>query len=76
MDEIFSKPLKKDYITNKTEVYHIDDNWSLDILDLKNYDPANDRRYRYILVAIDTFSKFGWTTPSKKCSTEKRLFCK
>ena len=61
--EIYSKPPKKIYLTNKTDVYHIDDIWSLDILDLKDYGPENNRGYRYILVIIDTFSKFGWTVP-------------
>ena len=35
IDEIYSKPPKKNYVTNKTDVYHIDDIWSLDILDIK-----------------------------------------
>ena len=65
IDEIYSKPPKKNYITNKTDVYHIDDIWSLDILDLKDYGPENNRGYRYVLVIIDNFSKFGWTVPLK-----------
>ena len=65
INEIYSKPPKKNYITNKTDVYHIDDIWSLDILDLKDYGPENNRGYRYVLVIIDNFSKFGWTSPLK-----------
>ena len=65
INEIYSKPPKKNYITNKTDVYHIDDIWSLDILDLKDYGPENNRGYRYVLVTIDNFSKFGWTVPLK-----------
>ena len=65
INEIYSKPPKKNYITNKTDVYHIDDIWSLDILDLKDYGPENNRNYRYVLVIIDNFSKFGWTIPLK-----------
>ena len=65
INEIYSKGPKKYYATNKTDVYHIDDIWSLDILDLKDYGPKNNRGYRYILVTIDNFSKFGWTTPLK-----------
>ena len=34
--EIFSKPPKKNYNTKKTADYHIDDKWSLEILDLKD----------------------------------------
>ena len=65
INEIYSKPPKKNYITNKTDVYFIDDIWSLDILDLKDYGPENNRGYRYVLVTIDNFSKFGWTIPLK-----------
>ena len=65
INEIYSKPPKKNYVTNKTDVYHIDDIWSLDILDLKGYGPENNRGYRYVLVTIDNFSKFGWTLPLK-----------
>ena len=65
INEIYSKPPKKNYVTNKTDVDHIDDIWSLDILDLKDYGPENNRGYRYVLVVIDNFSKFGWTIPLK-----------
>ena len=65
INEIYSKPPKKYYPTNKTDVYHIDDIWSLDILDLKDYGPKNNKNYRFVLVTIDNFSKFGWTVPLK-----------
>ena len=65
INEIFSKRPKKNYVTNKTNLYHIDDIWSLDILDLKDYGPENNRGYRYVLVTIDNLSKFGWTVPLK-----------
>ena len=65
INEIYSKPPKKYYATNKTDVYYIDDIWSLDIVDLKDYGPENNRGYRYVLVVIDNFSKFGWTIPLK-----------
>ena len=65
INEIYSKPPKKYYPTNKTDVYHIDDIWSLDILDLKDYGPENNRGYRYVFVIIDNFSKYAWTTPLK-----------
>ena len=65
INEIYSEPPKKYYPTNKTDVYHIDDIWSLDILDLKDYGPENNRGYRYVLVVIDNFSKYGWTIPLK-----------
>ena len=33
----------KTYPANKTDVYHIDDIWSLDVLNLKNYGPQNNK---------------------------------
>ena len=65
INEIYSKAPKKYYATNKTDVFYIDDTWSLDILDLKDYGPENNRGYRYVLVTIDNFSKYGWTIPLK-----------
>ena len=65
INEIYSKPPKRNYATNKTDVYHIDPIWSLDILDLKDYGPENNKGYRYVIVTIDNFSKFGWTVPLK-----------
>ena len=54
---------QKRNISNETDVYHFDDIWTLDILDLKDYGPENNRGYRYVLVVIDNFSKFGFTKP-------------
>ena len=65
-NEFHSKRRKKIFSTNKTDVYHIDDIWTLDILDQKDYVPENNRSYRYVLVVIYNFSKFGWTVPSNK----------
>ena len=65
LNEIYSKPPKKNYATNKTDVYHIDDIWSLDILDLKDHGLQKNRGYRYVLVIIDNFRKFGFTVPLK-----------
>ena len=76
INEIYSKPPKKNYITNKTDVYYIDDIWSLDILDLKDYGPENNRGHRYVLVIIDIFIKYGWTVPleNKNAQTIKDSF--
>ena len=76
INEIYSKGPRKSYPTNKTDVYHIDDTWSLAILDLKDYGPENNRGYRNVLVVIDNFSKFGWTLPikNKNAQTKKDSF--
>ena len=53
---IHSTPPKKKFATNKIDVYHIDNIWSLDILDLKVYGPENNRGYRFVLAILDNFS--------------------
>ena len=70
INEIYSKPPKNNYATNKTDVYHFDDIWSWDFLDLKEYGPENNRFYRYVLVVIDNFSKYGWTVALKNKSSQ------
>ena len=74
-DEIYSIPPKNNCSTNKTDVYHIDDFWSLDTLELKDFGPENIRDCRYILVVIDNFSKFASTVPleNKVAQTIKNL---
>ena len=42
------------------------DGLMLNNIDLKDYGPENYRKYRYVLVIIENFSKFGWTVPLKK----------
>ena len=56
---------KRFMLQTKTDVYHIDDIWSLDILDLKEYREENNRSHRHVLEVICNFFKFGWTGPLK-----------
>ena len=65
IDETYSKPPLRIYPTNKTIIKSIDDTWSSNLLDMNDYGPKNNRGYRYIIVVIDNFSKFGWTIPLK-----------
>ena len=69
-NEKYSKTPKKNCDTIKTDVYYVDEIWSLVNLDLKVYGPGNNRRYRYVLVIIYNFSKFGWTIPLKNKSAQ------
>ena len=43
INEICSKPQKRNYATNKTDIFYIDNIWSLGIIDLKDYGPENNR---------------------------------
>ena len=63
IDGLYSKTHKKNYQTMKIVIKSIDDTWSSDLLDMKGYVIKINKGYRYILVVIDNFSKFGWAIP-------------
>ena len=42
----------------------------LDLLDLNDYGPKNNRGYRYCLIVIDNFSKYGWVIPIKNKNSQ------
>ena len=65
VDEIYSKPPIRNYLTNKTIIKSVDDTWSSDLLDMNDYGIKNNIGFRYILIVIDNFSKHGWTIPLK-----------
>ena len=50
--------------------------WSLDILDLEDYGPKNNKGYRYVLIIKNNSSKNGWTVPikNKNAQTMKDSF--
>ena len=60
---------------DETNLYYIDNIWSLDILDLKDYGPQNKRNYgKYgkVLVVIDNFSKNEGTVPLKNRNVQTK----
>ena len=63
--EIYTKPPKKNYETNKTLLKSFDETRSADLLQMDDYGVVNNKGYSYILPVIDNFSKFGWTFPLK-----------
>ena len=65
IDELYSKPPKKNYPTNKIIYNHIDEIWSIDLGDFSDYKTSNNKGYRYIFIIIDNFSKYLWTIPLK-----------
>ena len=46
IDEIYSKPPKKHYETNKVIYNHIDEIWSIDLADMISYKNSNNKGYR------------------------------
>ena len=65
IDEIYSKPPRKNCPTNKTVYNHFDEIWSIDLADMIDYKVSNDKGFRYILIIIDNYSKYLWAIPLK-----------
>ena len=65
IDEIYSKPPKKNYPTNKIIYNHVDEIWSIDLADMVDYKISNNKGFRYIFIIIDNFSKYLWAIPLK-----------
>ena len=65
IDEIYSKPPKKNYPTNKVIYNHVDEIWSIDLADMIDYKISNNKGFRYIFIIIDNFSKYLWAIPLK-----------
>ena len=65
INEIYSTPPKKNYETNKIIYYHIDETWSINLVDLTDNKASNKKGFRYIFIIIDNFSKHLWAIPLK-----------
>ena len=65
IDEIYSKPPRKSYETNKIVYNNIDEIWSIDLADMIDYKISNNKGFRYIFIVIDNFSKYLWAIPLK-----------
>lgn len=58
------KPRRRRFPRNKFIMNGIDDLWQSDLADLSSLSDHNDG-YRYLLVTIDSLSKFAWALPTK-----------
>ena len=63
--EMYSKPPRKNYPTNKIVYNHIDEIWSIDLADMIDYKISNNKGFRYIFIIIDNFSKHFRAIPLK-----------
>ena len=45
-------------------VNHIDEIWCSDLVEMRQFSKWN-KGYRYLLMDLDVFSKFGWIVPLK-----------
>ena len=58
------KPVRKNFPKRRVISNHVDDIWAADLVDMKYYSRSN-KGYKYILMIIDVFSKYGWAEPLK-----------
>ena len=65
IDEIYSKPPKKNYETKEITYKYIDEIWSIDLADFLDYKTSDNKGFRYIFIKLDNFSKYLWTKPLK-----------
>ena len=65
IDEIYSKPPRRNYPTNKVVYNYIDEIWSIDLADMIDYKTSNNKGFRYIFIVIDIYSEYLWAIPLK-----------
>jgi hypothetical protein len=65
-----NKHTNKKFNRGRVLVSGINDQWEADLADLSYYSKENDE-YKYLLVVIDVFTRFGWAQPlkNKKAAT-------
>ena len=79
--EELHKPIRKKFRKRVVLAKAVDKIWAADLVDMQAYSREN-RGYKYILMVIDVFSKYGWAIPLKsKTASEvtgafKRLWTK
>ena len=58
------KPIKKKFKKRYVFVRNVDDIWAADLIDLRSHSKENGG-FKYVLMVIDVFSKYGWAVPLK-----------
>ena len=61
------KPIRRQFHRNHVVSSGIDDLWMADLMDMVKFKDWNDG-YKYVLLVIDTFSKYIWLRPLKNKS--------
>ena len=58
------KPVRKKYPKRRVYASSVDAIWAADLVEMQSFARQN-KGYRYILMIIDVFSKYGWAIPLK-----------
>ena len=62
--EELHKPIRKKFKKRRVYVKGVDKIWAADLVDMQVFSRYN-KGYKYILMIIDVFSKYGWAIPLK-----------
>ena len=63
------KPVKKKFPRRRVISKSIDEIWAADLVEMQQFSKWN-KGYKYLLMVIDVFSKFGWIVPLKNKTGE------
>ena len=58
------KPIKRHFTKRRVIAHKVDDIWYSDLVDMQKLSKWN-RGYKYLLMVLDLFSKYGWIVPLK-----------
>ena len=58
------KPIRRNFPTRRVIVHNVDDIWCSDLVDMQKLSKWN-KSYKYLLMVLDLFSKYGWIVPLK-----------
>ena len=58
------KPIKRNFQNRRLIVHNVDDIWCSDLVDMQKLSKWN-KDYKYLLMVLDLFSKYGWIVPFK-----------
>ena len=70
LDEVFSKPSMRIYLSNKIIKNLFEEIWSIDLPDVIDYKTRNNKGFRYIFIMIDNFSKHLSCVPLNKKNSQ------
>ena len=62
-DELY-KPIKRNFTRQRVITTVIDKLWCSDLVEMQQFSKWN-KGYRYLLMVLDLFSKYGWIVPLK-----------
>ena len=64
MADELHKPMKRNFTRRRVIVNGIDKIWCSDLVEMQQFSKWN-KGYRYLLMVLDLFSKYGWIVPLK-----------